>query len=708
MVVSLAVKAVITLALINIADSLFLLVLPDANTSINKSGIGVGEKSVLRKRDVVKNKKSSHSAAAVTGLARVSPIKQQQQPQPKQQKTPWTSPIRSQQQQQQNYDISTPISSAKKSPWKTPPSSSISASAYNYAPLTQSPPIDLFSLKLLQQQQQHPTPTQPYYATPTGMQTSSPPFRTPITSTPVIRTFQHASRSPIFQAASSSSISSSNTHSKPSATTVPSHHQASLFETHNGPTLAFTNVLAHLAIPDQALIPASNALKRWIHAKIIAPLVQAMKHVDVKLDERGLGHLKVVGTDTVIDVDQIRQVLNQPQPMQNQVQGFGAGGFSTTSSFGVQKQAQPALDPQLRSLLETRIKIEPYLSPSSLIMSINGQNGTYKNDTSGIGMGAEKTAKVREYVLQRLLAFGLDEDLSTFRFASPTTGTAAPTYSTSSYQPTSTIGTGGLNTKTEPGGSSTLSGTMADSTLMLPTDAELVFAWVRQFMDDKMAGLGVYTDPRPFTRLFIDVVSSGSKHAAGTTPTTTTGAQSEKNIAVGGVGVKMRVEKMRPLHLNLVLGTASSSSTTTYSSTKAGGGERVSDVASVFGASTKGAAASLHSLAQSKSSKIGSLSTSPSKSSLHQTRDHARYLAHLHDQGHADERPGQVWYIPEGRTNVFYALLVFLKYYHTFSGDYLDSLFLGGSVGLVDVVRGLDLQDLEARKDENASVRMEE
>ena len=51
---------------------------------------------------------------------------------------------------------------------------------------------------------------------------------------------------------------------------------------------------------------------------------------------------------------------------------------------------------------------------------------------------------------------------------------------------------------------------------------------------------------------------------------------------------------------------------------------------------------------------------------------------------------------------------MFLKYYHTFSGDYLDSLFLGGSVGLVDVVRGLDLQDLEARKDENASVRMEE
>lgn len=41
----------------------------------------------------------------------------------------------------------------------------------------------------------------------------------------------------------------------------------------------------------------------------------------------------------------------------------------------------------------------------------------------------------------------------------------------------------------------------------------------------------------------------------------------------------------------------------------------------------------------------------------------------------------------QGRNNLFYALLLFLRYYVRESAGYLDTLYLGGSLGLLEIAR---------------------
>jgi hypothetical protein len=60
----------------------------------------------------------------------------------------------------------------------------------------------------------------------------------------------------------------------------------------------------------------------------------------------------------------------------------------------------------------------------------------------------------------------------------------------------------------------------------------------------------------------------------------------------------------------------------------------------------------------------------------------------------------QSWLIFEGRNNLFYTLLVFFKYYQVVSGDYLDNLHLGGSVGLLPILKGLAADNDEQQEGE--------
>lgn len=47
----------------------------------------------------------------------------------------------------------------------------------------------------------------------------------------------------------------------------------------------------------------------------------------------------------------------------------------------------------------------------------------------------------------------------------------------------------------------------------------------------------------------------------------------------------------------------------------------------------------------------------------------------------------QVWDILEGRNNLFYALLAFIRYHQLFSAGFLDTLYLGGSLGLLELLQ---------------------